>query len=262
MIASFFQHLEAHHVEWLLISGQATILYGAATFSEDIDLWVKPDTTNFERFLQALRASNARYYKLTPAFTVEAALRHHGFHFVIPGADGGSDLYLDVMGCPPRVGSLELARRNARDFATQWGRLPTVGIQELVEIKKTQRPRDYPIIGRLVFAFLQDRAPSWTDADLEWARDNIFSLAEFTRVIAEYPALHRALQPGSVPQRAAEQLTLHGRIPPELEDELDDWFEQRMAPLRRADRHFWRPVIDELRALREHGQLMPLGTSV
>jgi hypothetical protein len=34
MIASFFRHLEQHQVRWLLSSGQATILYGAATFSE------------------------------------------------------------------------------------------------------------------------------------------------------------------------------------------------------------------------------------
>jgi hypothetical protein len=37
MIASFFQSLETHRVAYLLISGQATVLYGAATFSEDID---------------------------------------------------------------------------------------------------------------------------------------------------------------------------------------------------------------------------------
>lgn len=42
MIESFFQSLERHSVEYLLISGQATVLYGAATFSEDVDLWVKP----------------------------------------------------------------------------------------------------------------------------------------------------------------------------------------------------------------------------
>jgi hypothetical protein len=30
MIASFFEHLEWHHVSWLLISGQTTIPYGAA----------------------------------------------------------------------------------------------------------------------------------------------------------------------------------------------------------------------------------------
>ena len=69
MIASFFRHLEAQRVEWLLISGQATILYGAATFSEDIDLWVNPTERNFERFRTAR----------TLPLTAENALQRHGF---------------------------------------------------------------------------------------------------------------------------------------------------------------------------------------
>jgi len=64
MIANFFQNLEHHGVEYLLISGQATVLYGAATFSEDIDLWVNPTETNRSRFLSALRDSEARYGRI------------------------------------------------------------------------------------------------------------------------------------------------------------------------------------------------------
>lgn len=84
MIASFFQHLEERGVDWLLISGQATILYGAPTFSEDVDLWVEPTEQNFGRFLLALRDSGASYYRLTLPFGVALALRHHAFHFVLP----------------------------------------------------------------------------------------------------------------------------------------------------------------------------------
>ena len=262
MIASFFQHLDEHHVEWLLISGQASILYGAATFSEDVDLWVKPTKDNFANFIAALHESRARYYKLTPAFTVEAAVRHHGFHFVVPGIDSGADLYLDVMGCPPRVGGFEAARRNARDFETAWGRLHAVGIRELVEIKKTQRPRDYPIIGRLALALMRDRAPAWTDEELEWARDNLFTLTEFARWVTQYPSSQRVLPRASLLRRAAERLHQQGELDSRLEDELDAWFEQRMAPLRKADRHFWKPVIHELKVLRQQGQLMPVGAPV
>lgn len=262
MIASFFQRLDDAGVEWLLISGQATILYGAATFSEDVDLWVKPNAVNFERFLQVLKGIHARYYKLTPAFTIEAAAGNHGFHFVIPNLDAGADLYLDVMGYPPRVGAFEAASGGARQFETQWGLLRTVGIKELVEIKKTQRPRDYPIISRLVLAFMHETAPTWTDGDLEWARDHIFDLEAFKRWVTEYPEVERVLAPASVLQRAAEQLCAQLRLDLHLEDELDDWFEQRVVPLRKADRHFWRPVIEELGELRRQGKLMPEGAPV
>ena len=54
MIANFFQSLERHGVEYLLISGQATVLYGAATFSEDIDLWISPTKEITNNFFQPL----------------------------------------------------------------------------------------------------------------------------------------------------------------------------------------------------------------
>ncbi|MCG8555318.1 MAG: hypothetical protein MJD61_08530, partial [Proteobacteria bacterium] len=111
MIASFFRRLEHHDVKWLLISGQASILYGAATFSEDIDLWLMPTRQNFERFVKALREVGARYYKLTPAFTVEHSARRHGFHFVLPATGKETECYLDVMGHPPRARAFEAALR-------------------------------------------------------------------------------------------------------------------------------------------------------
>ena len=88
MIKNFFQSLEAGGVEYLLISGQATVLYGAATFSEDIDLWVNPTAANAGRFLSVMRSCHARYYKLTPPWEVEWLARGHGFHFVLPESSG------------------------------------------------------------------------------------------------------------------------------------------------------------------------------
>ena len=78
MIASFFQSLNRHAVEYLLISGQATVLYGAATFSEDIDLWLHATENNCSRFLAALRDRGVRYYKLTPPLTIQHLVRGHG----------------------------------------------------------------------------------------------------------------------------------------------------------------------------------------
>jgi hypothetical protein len=59
-----------------------------------------------------------------------------------------------------------------------------------------------------------------------------------------------------------QQLTETGRLDESLEDELTDWLDLRTAPLRRADRHFWRTVIDALRELRARGELMTEGTAV
>ncbi len=263
MIASFFRHLDEHGVRWLLVSGQATILYGAATFSEDIDLWVEPSEANLQRLLSALGASQAKYYKLTPPLTPELASRHHGFHFTISDPNESLPLFLDVMCCPPRVSSFTDAEHRARVFETDWGPLPTVGIVDLVELKKTQRPRDYPIIGRLVLAYMSEVGAHSTEKDLAWVADNIFSLSEFKQLLNEFPQVGSVLGvrdpliAGAVVAWGA-----NGALSPELEDQLEDWFDARSAPLRKADRHFWRAVIDELRELRAGGQLMVQGTPV
>ncbi len=49
MTANFFRKLDQHGVAYLPISGKAAGLYDAATFAEDIDLWINPDEKNRER---------------------------------------------------------------------------------------------------------------------------------------------------------------------------------------------------------------------
>ena len=263
MIANFFRHLEQYGVKWLLVSGQATILYGAATFSEDIDLWVEPTEVNLSRFLQALRACGALYYKLTPPVTAVNAAQHHAFHFVLP-EDPGGEVFLDVMGFPPRVKGFEQANATSRTFDTAWGKLHTVGIPDLVELKKTQRPRDYPIISRLALAWIDERGADCSSEDLKWALDNIFSLPELVRLFANHPELSRSF-PRDTPDlvvQAATQIEQSGALDETLEDKIEQWMDDRVAPLRRADRHFWRPVIEALRILRSQGVLETEGTPV
>src|SRR5919109_1119217 len=115
MIASFFRSLDAHRVAWLLISGQATVLYGAADFSEDIDLWIEPSAANTARFRAALADVGAYYYKLTPPLQLPYLKAGHGFHFVL-GQSSKDEIFLDVMGNPPRTRSFRQARRDGRQF--------------------------------------------------------------------------------------------------------------------------------------------------
>jgi hypothetical protein len=264
MIASFFQRLESAKVAYLLISGQATILYGAATFSEDVDLWIMPSPDNIERFVGVLRSVSATYYKLTPPFDREYALRGHGFHFVLRDDDGRGEVYLDVMGKPPRVGNFEAAAADARTFDTDFGWVRTVGIKELVELKKTQRPGDYPVISRLVTAFLDDVGPSPTAIDLRWALDNTFGVRELHALLRQHGSAYREMA-STLPEivnRALTELERAEEFVPAFEDELDLWLEMRSAALRGADRRYWREIIAELRELRSRGELMKEGALV
>ena len=259
MIVNFFQSLDRHQVEYLLISGQATVLYGAATFSEDIDLWISPTEKNRARLLLALCDCQARYYKLTPPLTMEHLQRGHGFHFVLPG--GGSDeIFLDVMGQPPRAGAFADSLATARRMETEWGLIRTIGIKPLVELKKTQRLEDYPIISKLALAWFDQPECGKTDADLVWALQNIFTLPELAVFFTEHPAAVNVTN-----REAGEfgrQLLAGGEVAESVERRAGELFQSHIAELQLADRQYWRDIIRELKALRAAGRLMAEGEKV
>lgn len=261
MIANFFQNLERHGVEQMLISGQATVLYGAATFSEDIDLWVNPTEVNRGRFLSALGDSAARFYKLTPAFTVENLERGHGFHFVLP--DDGGEFFLDVMGNPPRAGAFADAAATARWMDSEWGAIHTIGIKPLVELKKTQRLEDYPVIGRLALAWLEQPECSRSEADLLWALQNIFTLPELMACFSEHPAAVPVAEKFHRELGKFGRQWLAGNDGDELvERRVGEFCQHRISELQLADRRHWRNIIRELKTLRAAGRLMPEGALV
>jgi hypothetical protein len=263
MIANFFQSLDRNQVGYLLISGQATVLYGAATFSEDIDLWINPTDQNRDRFLLALKECEGRYYKLTPPLSVEHLRRGHGFHFILPGGES-DEIFLDVMGNPPRAGSFTESMAGACWMETGWGRVHTIGIKPLVELKKTQRLEDYPIIGKLAVAWFDQPQSGRTDADFLWALQNIFTLPELAVFFTEHPAaVHIAQEKFS--REAGEfgrQILAKGEVAESVERHVGEILQSRISGLQQADRQYWREIIRELKELRAAGQLMPEGEKV
>ena len=263
MIANFFQSLDRNRVEHLLISGQATVLYGAATFSEDIDLWINPTETNRDRFLAVLHDCHACYYKLTPPLTIEHLQRGHGFHFLLPGGPA-DEIFLDVMGNPPRAGSFADSRATERLMETEWGAIRTIGIKPLVELKQTQRLEDYPIISKLALAWFDQPECAGTDADFLWAMQNIFTLQELAVFFMEHPAAAEVAA-NSFDRAVAEfgrQLLAGTESDEAVERLVGELFQYRIAERQRADRQYWREIIRELKKLRAAGKLMTEGEQV
>jgi hypothetical protein len=263
MIANFFQRFDQAGVEYLLISGQATVLYGAATFSEDIDLWIKPTMENRERFIAALSACQACYYKLTPPLTVEHLQAGHGFHFRLPAGKGG-EIYLDVMGNPPRTGPFSGACATARRMETDWGITSTIGIKPLVELKKTQRLQDYPIISKLALAWFGRPECEKPSDDFLWALENIFTLPELADFFMEHPAaVEVAVRQFNAPiGEFGRQLLAGGEVEEAVERRVGEFLQSRIADLQGADRKYWRGIIHQLKGLRAKGQLMTEGKNV
>lgn len=262
MIANFFQSLDRHQVEYLLISGQATVLYGAATFSEDIDLWINPTPQNCERFVASLHECGAHYYKLTPALSVANLQRGHGFHFVIP--DDAVDVFLDIMGNPPRVGPFTTVTAAAKTMATDWGAIPTIGLKSLVELKKTQRLEDYPIISKLALAWFNQPESVKASGDFHWAMQNIFTLPELRLFFAEHPeAINLPSENLSCELREfGHSVLADGLMTEDIESAVSTQMQRRIGDLQQADRRYWRSIIAELKELRADGKLMPEGEAV
>jgi hypothetical protein len=229
-----FSNFERAGLEYLLISGQATVLYGAAMFSEDIDLWIQPDRANAHKLLTALADCRARVHRLTPRLTVRNMQAGHGFHFVVPGRP--LDAYVDIMARPPRVESFRLAKRRSRNIQTDWGLLPVIHPVDLVEIKKTRRLADFDIITNLVVLYLAETTKPGKTL-LRWASKNSFRPEERAAILAHLG------QPRTVEQ-CAKQIA------------------KEVSDLQAQDRGHWAGIIDELRKMRREGKLLPDGMPV
>ncbi len=231
---NLFRSFDRFGVEYLLISGQASILYGAALFSEDIDVWIRPTRRNLDSLARALAACRARVYKLTPPLTLRHARRGHGFHFTIPARPAPT--FLDVMACPPRVGAFAAACRRAELMQTDWGRIPVVAIEDLIALKKTRRLYDYEVISSLVRILLTN-AGRPSKRLLTWALGATFdpeARVEFARKLGKSISLSRCRRSIS----------------------------KEIVALQERDAAYWSPILAELRTLRRTAGLLPEGLRV
>jgi hypothetical protein len=131
------------------MGGQACVFYGAAQFSKDVDLALLATEENFSRLLAALGELNAKRIAV-PQFDPELLARGHAAHFRCQG--GGADgLRVDVM----------TRLRGLAEFEVLWARRTTIrdengetfellSVEDLVQAKKTQRQKDWPMIDALV----------------------------------------------------------------------------------------------------------------
>jgi len=263
MIKNFFQSLDRYGVEYLLISGQAAVLYGAAAFSEDIDIWVNPTEPSRQGLLSALKDSTAAYYKLTPGLTMEHLAGGHGFHFLIPG-ESADEVFLDIMGKPPRAASFAKALLESNRMETDWGNLRVIGIRQLVEIKKTQRLEDYAVISRLALAGLSESQSRSDSLDLSWAVQNIFSLSTLEVFFRDHckPEQITSLNVADSVVNFGRQMSEVGGADETTERLVAEWIQERMMALQQNDRSYWRAIISELKVLRASGKLMTEGAPV
>ncbi len=131
------------------MGGQACVFYGATQFSKDVDFALLASEENFSRLLAALADLNATRIAV-PRFDPALLARGHAVHFRCQGGDADG-LRVDVM----------TRLRDLPDFGALWARRTTINeengetfellsVQDLVQAKKTQREKDWPVIDALI----------------------------------------------------------------------------------------------------------------
>src|ERR1035437_1530532 len=170
-IRKVLSSMRAHRVRALLMGGQACVFYGAAEFSRDTDLAIVADAVNLARLRKALAELRAAPIAVPP-FAVKFLRRGHAIHFRCQHPEA-LRVRVDVMS----------KMRGVDAFAKLWQRrtvieLPNkticdlLSLPDLVQAKKTQRDKDWPMIRRLVEAHYFQHSASPASAQLKfWLRD-------------------------------------------------------------------------------------------
>ncbi len=231
--------LTTHRVQYLLMGGQACVFYGAAEFSRDTDVVVLTTAENLRRLQAALRDLQAECIAVPP-FEVEYLQRGHAVHFRCrhPEARG---MRIDVMS----------VLRGVAPFEALWGRRTTVEAEEemdvellaladLVQAKKTQRDKDWPMIRRLVEANVRRHAEDPSPEQIAFWLRECRTPAILMELAERYP------RETDQAMRDRPLLALAGGDEAALAAALGD--EERHE--READRRYWAPLRAELEQLR------------
>jgi hypothetical protein len=127
----------------VLASGQAVVLYRLAVMSKDGDWILREDDEALAHAIQTLARHGARYRFGAP---LDLRWLSHGWSSHFEFLEQGLRLRCDFVTRPPRVSGAELA---ALWDAPVRKEAPVVSLPLLAELKKTNREKDYAVIGEL-----------------------------------------------------------------------------------------------------------------
>jgi hypothetical protein len=137
------REMNAGRLRAVISSGQAVVLHRVAIMSKDGDWVLREDNETMEHVLNVLSTHGARYRYGAPLdvrWLSGGWSSHFEFH------EGKLRVRTDFVTRPPRVSPEGLGRL----WREQEGREPPfVPLREAAEIKKTNREKDYAVIGEL-----------------------------------------------------------------------------------------------------------------
>lgn len=224
----------------LLMGGQACVFYGAAQFSRDVDLVLKASDDNFSQLLAAFAELNASRIAV-PRFDPALLARGHAVHFRCRGGQANG-LRVDVM----------TRLRGLPGFPTLWDRRTTIrdessepfdllSLEDLVQAKKTQRDKDWPVINALVEGHFRMLGTAPTSARVAFWLMEARTADRLIELVKRFPAEAEA--------QSASRPLLRFAISGES-DALREALDAEVRAEQARDRAYWAPLKAELEAFR------------
>lgn len=223
-------------VQALLMGGQACILYGAAEFTRDIDLAVAVSPANLKRLQAALSDLDAESIYLPP-LSAAVLRRGHACHFrsQLPGLHR---LRIDIMTRMRGVETfLRLWKRREEIRLPGVGTVAVMALPDLVQAKKTQRDKDWPMIRRLIEADITRASGVGAPLKASFWLKECRSYEALKELAQRYPTIARMI----ALRRPALRAAMNGHASRAVA------FLRKEEDLERAcDRRYWAPLRAEL----------------
>ena len=225
----------------LLMGVQACVFYGAAQFSKDIDFLILAEDENFEGLHAALGELKATRIAV-PGFDPRVLDRGHAVHYRCK-ATGVEGLRVDIM----------TKLRDLPDFSILWDRRTTItesdgqqidllSVPDLVNAKKTQRMKDWPMISALVEGHYDQYTSEPNPLRIEfWLRESRVE-DRLIDLVVRFPAEAAAMAASTRPL-----LTL--AITPDL-PRLREALDAEVRAEQEKDRIYWEPLKREMEEFR------------
>lgn len=232
--------LRLRNVKNLLMGGQACVFYGAAEFSRDTDIVILAEPANLRRLTSALDDLKAEVIAVPP-FHLKYLIRGHAVHFRCSHPDVYG-MRIDVMS----------VLRNVDPFPKLWERRTTVetdghgsydlmSIPDLIQAKKTQRDKDWPMIRRLVEANYFEFREKPDVEHIEFWFKELRTPELLIEISKKYPKAH-AKKSMLRPLLKYANVAMFDKLSESL-------FEEELAE-RKIDMEYWKPLKDGLEKLR------------
>lgn len=229
------------------MGGQACVLYGAAEFSRDTDIVILADHDNLGRLRSALEDLDAAVIAVPP-FDPTYLDRGHAIHFRCRHPDVAG-MRLDVMSVLRGLPGFQTLWERRTTLETDSGRIEVLSLPDLIQAKKTQRDKDWPMIRRLVEADYESAGGQGErERVVFWLRESR-TPEMIIRLATEYKDWVGA---------AADARPFLGRINLASVEIIEEKLRQEEAKERERDREYWKPLRAELELLR-HDRILKEG---